>query len=321
MDDIVLRDDPWWYGDTNPPWYESYNDPEQGHVQITYPARIPSDSTSASATPPDLDLSSIFGSLFPVGDQGSSEGMQQLLTQYMNWVRENTDYNNAWSAEQAEKAMQYQTAERIAAEAYNTAEAAKNRDWQKMMSDTAHQREMADLKAAGLNPVLAARQGAAVTSGATASGSSAGSGKVGNGDQSANSAITSLLNGALSAMTSLANKAVDAQTSMSVAYQYTQMERIIEQMKEEYSTYEHQNWPSNIIQAVTAILDAFGVNHSSVSAGAQSVGQWFQQAQGSYNQSIGALMRRILGHGSGSGVGSGSSYQSGSGFAGRRGRF
>lgn len=201
-----------------------------------------------------MDFSGLFGSMF--GQSGyNSESMNDLMSQYMRFIRENTDYNNAWSAQQAERQMDFQAQSQQIAQQFNAEEAARSRNWQKYMSDTAHQREVADLKAAGLNPVLSAMggNGAAVTSGATAS-SQAMSGAKGDGDQSANAAIVNILGTAFSALTSLASKNIDAQTSMAVATKYTEMERIIESMREEYSRWEHENYPSSMYEAISAVI-------------------------------------------------------------------
>lgn len=161
--------------------------------------------------------------------------------------------NNAASAEQARIQRDWQEAQNAKAMEYNANEAAKNRDWQQMMSNTAHQREMKDLLAAGLNPVLSAMNGngAAVTSGATAQGVTS-QGAKGETDTSTNGAIANLLGSILSAQTQLQAANINARTQEAVADKYTAMEQIVASIAASASRYGadmnykiHQDFPSN----------------------------------------------------------------------------
>ena len=146
--------------------------------------------------------------------------------------------NNAWSAGQAQIQREWQEQQNAKAMAFNQNEAAKNRNWQEMLSNTAHQREVRDLMAAGLNPVLSAMNGngASVGSGATAQGVTS-QGAKGDTDMSVNGAIVNLLGSILSAQTQIEAANVNARTQEAVADKYTAMERIVAEISSAASRY------------------------------------------------------------------------------------
>uniref|UniRef100_A0AAU8B199 DNA pilot protein n=1 Tax=Dulem virus 144 TaxID=3145621 RepID=A0AAU8B199_9VIRU len=139
--------------------------------------------------------------------QGAISGAQSIADRNNANALTSAQYANLFSAISAER--QYR---------FNAQEAQKQRDWQERMSNTAYQRQIADLKAAGLNPVLGYMQGQGATtpSGAAASGANY-HGAQAQVDMSANDVLQSLFSSLINSATQKDIAQINASTALQQA--------------------------------------------------------------------------------------------------------
>lgn len=246
---------------------ETFNISNKGaSTQYTY---IPSSSGTVSL--PDT--------VVPSGNPSSAQGFSNTygsdsyqntlgsISPYMAYANDlynTTEFNNAIARANAAELRDWQRKMMYEQYMLNSIEAARNRDWQAYMSNTAHQREVQDMLKAGLNPVLSVTggNGASVGSGAQAS-VSAPQGALAQQDMSQNQTLVALLGSLINSQTQLANAALNAQTQSALADKNNEVQKTIAEMYvaaqlagQESSRYASQYSADSALKAAYAAAGA-----------------------------------------------------------------
>lgn len=196
---------------------------------------------------------SVSGTSAPVASQFSAGTQEQ---DFLKQLIEISQANTAKEQEFAREQMAWQEAQNAKAMDFNAEQAQINRDWQEMMSNTAHQREVADMLKAGINPVLSVSggNGATVTSGATASGVTS-AGSKGSVDTGVTNALASMFGALINAQTMENVARISANSATAVAGINASSAMAVQNSRNEQERFIYQNYPNNIYQVANSVLN------------------------------------------------------------------
>lgn len=170
----------WKAGESSPTTISEDNVPS-----FTTTTQGPSSSTASNSTVSAVN--NYIGNMLNTNGSSTADAIREVM-QIVNG-------NSALSQSYAQEMMDYQTASDKYAMNWSAEQSALSREWQENLANTSHQREVLDLVAAGLNPVLSANNGAATPTGATGQAYTS-SGAMGSVDTSSAQLLSTMINSA-----------------------------------------------------------------------------------------------------------------------------